>query len=342
MKILFHAYNTCCQTESGGVQVRVRKIKSLLEERGHQVDFFNAFETKIKDYDVLHVFSLKEESLGVVKTAKGYGLKIVISPIVNTTNWRRNAIRNTMLFPHLLRHFGIEPIEYQRYEMLQLCDCIFVETKTEQSFIIKNYKVDSDKIKIVPNGVDIQPLASKSVFTKIGNDRPFVLQVGRIDSNKNTLSAIKALRGATYNFVIIGGVFAGSNDNYYNECLKESEGYDNIHFLGWADSNSDLLLSAYQNAQAVIIPSFSETFGLVSIEAAMAGTHVCLSNTLAILDFGVFEKDLTFNPYSQNEIRNVVDRAMATPKNSIVKDSAMRVFSWEKIIDEHLNTYKNI
>ena len=54
MKVLFQAYNTCCQTESGGVQVRVRKIKQLLENRGIYVDFFSPFSTKIKDYDVLH------------------------------------------------------------------------------------------------------------------------------------------------------------------------------------------------------------------------------------------------------------------------------------------------
>lgn len=124
MKVLFQAYNTCCQTESGGVQVRVRKIKQLLENRGIQVDFFSTFNTKIKDYDVLHIFSLKEESLGIVKIAKKEGLKVVISPIVNTTPWRAKAIRNTLFFPHILRAMGIEPIEYQRYEMLQLCDSI--------------------------------------------------------------------------------------------------------------------------------------------------------------------------------------------------------------------------
>lgn len=340
MKILFHAYNTCCQTESGGVQVRVRKIKSLLEERGHQVDFFNAFETKIKDYDVLHVFSLKEESLGIVSMAKEFGLKVIVSPIVNTTKWRAKAIRNTMLMPHVLRHFGIEPIEYERYEILKLADSVFVETKTEGEFIKKYYKVDSSKIKIVPNGVEELPKADDSIYELIGDRRPYVLQVGRIDSNKNTLSTIKALRGAEYNLVIIGGKFAGSKDNYYEKCVKEAEGNSNIHFLGWLAPNSNLLTSAYQNAHAIVMPSFSETFGLVSVEAAMAGLHVCLSNTLAILDFNVFDMSLTFNPSSTSELRNAVDKAMSTPKNNILKDAVKEVFSWQRIIDEHINSYK--
>lgn len=340
MKVLFQAYNTCCQTESGGVQVRVRKIKQLLENRGLYVDFFSPFSTKIKDYDVLHIFSLKEESLGVAITAKKLGLKVVVSPIVNTTAWRAKAIRNTLLFPHVLRCLGIEPIEYQRYEILQLCDCIFVESKTEGDFISKYYKVDSDKIKIVPNGVEEQPLASKSIYEKINPNRKFVLQVGRVDSNKNTLNTIKAVKGADYDLVIIGGKFAGAADLYYEECVKEGMKLPNVHFLGWLDSKSDMLASAYQNSQAVVMPSKSETFGLVAVEAAMAGTHVCLSDNLAILDFGVFRRDFTFNSSDPKDIRRVLDKAMNTPKDNTVKELAKKIFSWDKIIDEHINTYK--
>lgn len=340
MKVLFQAYNTCCQTESGGVQVRIRKIKQLLENRGIQVDFFGTFNTKIKEYDVLHIFSLKEESLGVASTAKKLGLKVVISTIVNTTEWRAKAIRNTLLCPHILRCLGIEPIEYQRYEILQLCDCIFVESKTEADFISKYYKVDSNKIKIVPNGVEQQSSASKSIYERINPDSKYVLQVGRIDSNKNTLNTIKAVKGADYDLVIIGGKFAGATDHYYEKCLKEAEDMPNVHFLGWLDPKSDMLASAYQNSQAVIMPSKSETFGLVAVEAAMAGTHVCLSNNLAILDFGVFKRDFTFNSSNPKDIRRVLDKAMNTPKDNTVKELAQKVFSWDKIIDEHINSYK--
>ena len=113
----------------------------------------------------------------------------------------------------------------------------------------------------------------------------------------------------------------------------------NVHFLGWFEPNSDMLLSAYQNSRAVVMPSKSETFGMVAIEAAMAGTHVCLSNNLAILDFGVFKKEFTFDSSNPRSIRKVLDLAVNTPKDDIVKKAASRVFSWSRIIDEHINTY---
>lgn len=340
MKVLFHAYNTCCQTESGGVQVRIRKIKKLLEERGIQVDFFNAYETKIKDYDVLHLFYLKSETSSLISTAKKYGLKIVVSPIVNTTPYRAKSVRYGIMFGRLIRHFCSSPDEYIIYNSMKMVDFIFAESKTEADFITKYYKFNPDKIKIVPNGVDEPVPASKAIYGKIGKECKYVLQAGSIYPNKNLLNTIKAVKDADYQLVVVGGKASFTSDDYYNQCVEEAKKYSNVHMLGWLDPNSDLLASAYQNAQAVIMPSKSETFGLVAIEAAMAGAHVCLSNNLPILDFGVFKKEFTFDSSNIQDIRRVLDLAIITPKNDEVKNKAREVFSWDKIIDEHIDTYK--
>lgn len=340
MRVLLQAYNTCCQTESGGVQVRVRKIKNLLEKRGIHVDFFSPFETKLKDYDVLHVFSLQEESLGLVKSAKNIGLKVVVSPIVNTTPFRAKSIRNSLAFPRLLRHFGILLTEYDRCQILEYSDCVLVETQTEGEFVSKYYKVDPAKIKVVPNGVDDSVTAGKSIFEKIGKECDYVLQVGRIDLNKNLLNTIKAVKGANYDLVVIGGKSSWGTDSYYEQCVEEAKRTKNVHMLGWIDSKSELLASAYQNAQVVIVPSLSETFGLVAVEAAMYGANVCLSNTLAILDFGVFKKEFTFNPSDIKDIRRVLDYAISVPKTDDVKNKARKVFSWRNIIDDYITIYK--
>lgn len=89
MKVLFASYNTCCQNTSGGVQNRLRKIHDLLVERGYQVDYFNPFETRLEEYDILHVFSLNIESYALMQVAKQKEIKIVLSSIVNTINGRK-------------------------------------------------------------------------------------------------------------------------------------------------------------------------------------------------------------------------------------------------------------
>ncbi len=174
----------------------------------------------------------------------------------------------------------------------------------------------------------------------IGNRKKFVVQVGRIDPNKNLLNVIKAVRGADYNLVIIGGEYAGNRSNYIEKCKKEAEGYDNIVFLGWLPTSSKELASAYANAHALVLPSYQETFGLVAIEAAAYGTHVCLSNTLPILEFGVFDKELSFKPNSPSEIRSILDKAISEPKNEDRKKVITDFFNWDRIIDLHIDLYK--
>ena len=46
-----------------------------------------------------------------------------------------------------------------------------------------------------------------------------------------------------------------------------------------------LLKSAYSNAKVFLFPSYHETFGLVLLEAAVAGANLVVSKSLPILDF---------------------------------------------------------
>lgn len=338
MKILLHAYNTCCQSESGGVQVRIRKIKSLLEERGVRVDFFNPYTTDIRDYDLVHVFMLTLESESLINCAKTLGKKVVLSSIVNLNSYK-TAKRNHKILPVLCR-LGVRPTDSVLYTAIHHCDKIIAETPAESYHLQKCFEVPNNKISVIPNGCNENIEASDEIYKFIGNRKKYVVQVGRIDPNKNLLNVIKAVKGADYNLVVIGGEYAGNKSDYIERCKKEAKGCNNIFFLGWLPASSAELASAYANAQALILPSYQETFGLVAVEAASYGTHVCLSNTLPILDFGVFDKSLSFNPNNPASIRTVLDKVMAQPKSEERKKIITDFFNWDRIIDLHIDLYK--
>jgi len=338
MKVLFHAYNTCCQSKSGGVQVRIKKIKALLEERGIQVDFFNPYSTDIRDYDLVHIFMLTLESEPLISCAKSLGKKVVLSSIVNLNNYK-SAKRNHRILPVLCR-LGVRPTDSVLYKAIHQCDGIIAETPAEAKHLQECFDVSEEKFRVIPNGCEEPIKASDEIYDLIGSRKKYVLQVGRIDPNKNLLNIIKAVRGANYNLVVIGGEYAGNNSGYIEKCKKEATGCDNVIFLGWLSASSKELSSAYANAQALVLPSYQETFGLVAIEAAAYGTHVCLSNTLPILEFGVFDKELSFNPNSPSEIRSILDKAINIPKNEERKKVITDFFNWDRIIDLHIDLYK--
>ena len=69
---------------------------------------------------------------------------------------------------------------------------------------------------------------------------------------------------------------------------------------------------------------------------------MCLSKTLPILDYNVFDKRLSFSPSSVNQIRSALDLALSMPKNDDVKNKALNTFSWEQIVNQHINIYSNL
>ena len=333
MKILFSSYNTCCQNKAGGVQTRIRKIYELLKKRSVDVEYFSLFNSDLRNYDVLHVFMLDYENRGLIKCAKRLGLKVVLSSIVSIGEAKKLRILR------LLYKLGIPTLYKYNLEMLQTVDCIIVETPRESAYIQKYYNIESNKIRVVPNGIDKPNVSGEDSFSIIPKGK-YVLQIGRFDANKNQLNVIKAVKNTDVNVVFVGGPDETISSEYYDTCKAEADGCDNIIFLGWLPHGSPLFSSVLKHAHALILPSYFETFGLVALEGAINGANVCLSNTLPINDFNIFDKSLSFSPSSINEIRRVLVDVIIRPKEEGLQNKIETFFSWDRIIDMHLDIYK--
>lgn len=334
MKILFQAYNTCCQNTSGGVQNRLRKIHDLLVEKGYQVDYFNPFETRLEEYDILHVFSLNIESYALMQVAKQKGIKIVLSSIVNTINGRKiDFYRNVIGKLPIITTYKI------LHNTIHLADTIIVETQAELDFIHKHYLIDKTKMVIVPNGIDENLWQGKEIFDRIGGEKKFILQVGRFDANKNQLNVISAMKDTDIDVVFIGGGDA-KNSSYYDKCKNEAKDSKNLHLLGWINSNDPILKSAFQLADTLVLPSFSETFGLVALEAGICGAKLALSNTLPLLSYKCMSQVPTFSPDNTQQIKEVLTNTYNQENGNDLKKLIKQEFDWGKIIDKHIQIYK--
>lgn len=336
MRVLLHAYNTCCQNLAGGVQNRIRKICALLVQRNIRAELFNPYQHKIDDFDILHIFMLKGETLSLMRLAKNRGLKIVLSSIINTKGgWKID------LYNKILGKLPIATTYKTEYEAIHLADAIIVETPNEARFIQNHYNVHSSKCLVIPNGVD-KPLFhnGKEIFEVVSSPK-FVLQVGRFDENKNQLNVIKALRGTNVEVVFIGGADQISSE-YYQKCLQESNGCNNIHFLGWLENTNPLFMSALKWADALILPSYHETFGLVLLEAGINGTKLLISKTLPILEYESLKDSYKFNPSDVKNIREVVLNSMNSGSNPQLKNNIEKEFSWDTVIKQHINLYSDL
>lgn len=335
MKILIDSYSTCTQNKSGGVQVRINKIVELLKEKDIKVDFFNKFSTKVNEYDILHIFMLNMENYSLIKYAKSQGVKVVISTIIPLINGRKiDTYRHLMKLPI--------PTTYKiMIQSLQLADMLIVETPAEKKFIIRHYKINENKIQIIPNGIDEIGEKTFDIYKYINKDKKYILQVGRFDKNKNQLNVIKALKKTNIDIVFIGGP-QDKKDSYYKKCKEEANGYKNIHFLGWIEKDSSIIKSAYQNAELIVVPSYFETFGMVILEAISAEKKIAVSNTLPILEYNIVDKEETFNPNNIEDIKNKVIKIYNSKKNNVDIVNAKKNFEWNNIIDKHIKCYEGV
>lgn len=335
MKVLFQGYFTYAQNKSGGVQVRMRQLAENLRRAGVQIDFFDHNTTDVSQYDILHVFSLNIEHYSLVQYAHRKGVKVVLSSIVTISEgWKIDLVLT------LVRHPVLTSYNIQQ-SILNLCDSIIVETPKEQMFINKHYRNVASKLTVIPNGIVPIESVGKAHISKFIDDKDYVLCVGRFDSNKNQLNVIRALKDTDVDVVFIGGPVT-ANDEYYKKCLEAAEGRNNIHFLGWVKNDSPLLNSAYSNAKVFLFPSYHETFGLVLLEAAVAGANLVVSKSLPILDFPVMEMCSRVDPNDLSDIRNKTLAAFSKEKDKEQTKKILKEFSWDVVVDQHIKLYKSL
>ena len=337
MKIIITGYNTSNQNVAGGVQLRVKRIYRELSQRNDIiVDYFCPMTSDLHNCDILHIFKLEPEFLNLVLCAKKLGVKVVLSSIVNMIGG--NVI---WLKKHFLSKIPLLHSSKEVFNILELVDCIIAETYQEKVFLSKYYGVPNGKIVVIGNGIDRDDYHGNEIFDVIGTTDKYILQVGRMNENKNIHNVIKALKGLSLHYVCIGDG-DHNNSEYVNRC-KALAGEDlHFHFLGWVNSDSELLKSAYANAQVFVVSSYQETFSLVALEGAVHGCNMAMTKTLPIHDFHVFDDCWLFDPYDIDDIKDKIVSAYYTPRTDMTKQKVLKTFSCEKIIDEHIDVYKSL
>ena len=167
-------------------------------------------------------------------------------------------------------------------EVIGCCDAICASSPVEAEQLVDFYGARPDRIELVPPGVDhafFSPGDRAGARTALGfDDRPTLLFVGRIQPLKGLSIAVRALAeldASDARLVVVGGP-SGTEGPGELESVRSL-----IAELGVADRVQlveprphHLLSTYYRAADVVLVPSRSESFGLVALEAAACGIPV--------------------------------------------------------------------
>ena len=167
-------------------------------------------------------------------------------------------------------------------QVIGCSDAILALSTDEAEQLEALYGADPARIEIVPPGVDhevFSPGDRAGARASLGlGDGPLLLFVGRIQPLKGADVAVRALAASSFpdaRLVVVGGPSGrdGAAELRRVRALVAERGLsDRVRFV--PPQPHDCLADFYRAADVCLVPSRSESFGLVALEAAACGTPV--------------------------------------------------------------------
>jgi D-inositol-3-phosphate glycosyltransferase len=170
--------------------------------------------------------------------------------------------------------------------IIECSDAVLASCTVEAEQIASLYGAHPDRVRIVPPGVDLaffgpghRPQARRALGLPL--DGRLLLFVGRIqplkcaDAAIDTLAELRRPSDEPSRLVIVGGPSGPHGEKALQGLidLADARGVrDRVHFVD--PQPHELLSSYYRAADVCLVPSRSESFGLVALEAAACGTPV--------------------------------------------------------------------
>ena len=229
--------------------------------------------------------------------------------------------------------------------IIECSDAVLASCSVEAEQIASLYGGDPGRIRIVPPGVDHaffgpghRPQARRALG--LPEDGRLLLFVGRIQPLKCADAAVETLaelrRGGAedYRLVVVGGPSGPHGEKSLRGLhdVADARGVrDRVHFVD--PQPHELLSSYYRAADVCLVPSRSESFGLVALEAAACGTPVVASavgGLTTLVDHGstgFLVEDPDPRAYAA-AVRRVFDEPLAAERLSTASVLRARQYTW--------------
>ena len=184
-----------------------------------------------------------------------------------------------------LEGYNNERVDCEKIVMTE-SDFVTASSEFENVLISENYKIDKNKIKHIPPGVDREIF---SINPSIKRENIF-LSIGRIQPQKGQLEVLNFLNNfrkieSNFKCYFIGGPSGKSGDEYLEELrksIKEADLGSHVEFL---DSLPQTKIKELLNRSKLLLhTSKFETFGLVAIEANSMGVPVLTTNKGSLVE----------------------------------------------------------
>jgi D-inositol-3-phosphate glycosyltransferase len=316
--------------DGGGMNVYVRELSASIAHLGFDCDVYTISWSKdwpevveVEPGLKVHNIAIEDASVSakehLIEVVEEFADKVVgrldeIPSVIHANYWLSGKVghilKHQLEVPLVSTFHTLERMKAQsnpdlmaeveraqaESEIMGCCDAIVASSSVEADQIVELYEVEPSRIVVVPPGVDhafFSPGDKIQARRALGLDEkaPITLFVGRIQPLKGTHLAVEAMQDIPGLLTIVGGPSGPKGDEelrYLHSLVGKLQLQDRVIFVD--PQPHELLSTFYRAADVCVVPSRSESFGLVALEAQSCGTPVVASavgGLLSLVEHGI-------------------------------------------------------
>ncbi|MCX7957026.1 MAG: glycosyltransferase [Endomicrobia bacterium] len=341
---------------SGGAE-RVYYCCKLLKEKKHNIVLVclrtsrlnNLLKKDIKIYNCHPIFDF--DFLAIIKigyillkhkiqildihSPKFYWIAAVLGKIFN----KKVCITRNVEY----RKFGIKRL-INKILYSHLCDKVVVVSKKVYKILIKDFKLETKKLKIIYDGFYI-PASLKNIrdFYNIKEEGIVLSIIGRIERNKSQDFAVDVTynllkKGYNIYLFVIGPV---EQKDYYSYIIKKIKNYkieNKVIFTGFVENIYDYISSS----QIVLCCSEYESMGKVVVESLIIGVPVVSSYSVKVDE--ILNKEYLSRLYLVDKnIDSFVEKIENIIEHKPIYNLPKKfLYTYKEMVENYINCYKEM
>lgn len=231
----------------------------------------------VREFDFLHVHTVfSHPANSAMRLARQLGVPACVRPLGQLCRWS------------MLQRAFVKRLQLALWTRRNVNGMKFIHCTSRMEADETGELGFKSPCKVLAHGMEMPPVvhgARESLRLELGlpSDRKLVVFMSRFHEKKGIELLIDAMAGMTDDFDVI---LAGTGDEAYVQSLKQRIASAHVdgrmHWLGFVQGGEKWRL--LQGSDVFVLPSQSENFGIVVLEAMACGLPVVVSDQVALKD----------------------------------------------------------
>lgn len=298
-----------------------QKISKILDDTAQKIDF-----NSIK---LTHAHTWFSDGGVAYELYKKYNIPYIVT------------VRNTDLnlfykYVFFLRTYGLEILKHA--QKIIFISPVYKKRFVEKNEILERLKTVENKLEVINNGIDEFWIKNTAERKKSTNQPIELLYVGNFSPNKNVFRLLQSVDLLNRNGVKYKLKIVGDGGSQINKILKYINNKEYFTYLGKITDKEELK-KVFADADIFTMPSKTETFGLVYIEALSQGIPVLFTKNEGI--DGCYENIGEAVYHTQTEEISFAIEKISKQYQSYQFDPSLIVqnHNWMNIAERYLSLY---